>query len=128
MCSYIDQYMNYTKELEREYLEKYETLEKEDRKDEAILWKVRANICEIFQTLVVATNKKVTTKTNGEDVEFERIFKGEYLKMFENIPSSWRTRLTMAQKNDDILTVITEEAKLETAQKLKDEFTRLGGI
>lgn len=127
MNQYVEDYLNFIKEKLTEYNQAAMDLKEEDRDDEANLFKVRANICNIFTTMLQATDQKVKDKKLKDEQESNQLFCREYLKTFEQIPASWRSRLEQAKKNNDSITVLTEETKLDTANLLKSEFITLTG-
>ena len=90
----------------------------EERKDEANIERVRYNIYEVFVIMLNATKK--TTKDKASFCE-------SYLKKFETIPASWRERLELARKHQDVETVLIEETKLKVVMELKNLFANLSG-
>lgn len=122
MKEYVKDYINVINTLREEYNNSAAALKCQDRKDEANLYKVRINICDIFTTLAGATEKKVASMKLTHEAEQIKAFNSEYLKLFEQIPANWITNLEKAKKFNDAVTVKTEEVKLDTAQILKSKF------
>lgn len=125
MNEYLKDYLDFIDALKTEYNNSSEALMKEDRKDEAILYKVRTNICDIFTTLVGSTEKKVASMKLTIDAEQTKAFNNEYLLAFEKIPASWAANLEKAKKFNDPIAAKTEEVKLDTVNILKNKFTEL---
>jgi hypothetical protein len=88
----------------------------EDRKDEANIERVRYNIYDIFVIMLNAT-KKATKDKDG--------FCESYLKKFDTIPASWKERLELARKHQDVETVLIEETKLKVVAELRNLFENL---
>lgn len=125
MQEYLKDYLNFIDSLKTEYGNKSEALKKEDRKDEANLYKVRINICDIFSTLIGSTEKKVASMKLTADDQQTGAFNNEYLKFFEQIPANWLDNLEKARKFNDPITIKTEEVKLDTVNILKGKFIEL---
>lgn len=123
----VANYLNFVNSLRDEYNSSTEALKADDRLDEAILFKVRANICDIFSKMLSATDKKVSAlKITDEEVQIWK-FNEEYLNWFEKIPESWKTSLAQAKKFNDAVTVKTEEVKLDTVDILREKFLEFAG-
>jgi hypothetical protein len=128
MHEYLKNYLDFIESLKTDYSNSSEALKKEDRKDEAILYKVRTNICDIFTTLVGSTVKKVASmKLTADDLQ-TKAFNIEYMKLFEQIPANWVTNLEKAKKFNDPIAAKTEEVKLDTVNILKSKFIELASL
>lgn len=127
MKQYVNDYINFLKEVMDDYSKKEEALKLDDRKDESILYKVRVNICDIFAKMVNASDKKVTAMKLTTEEEQTTAFNEDYLNWFVNIPASWKTNMELAKKHDDVIVAKTEEIKLETADLLRHKFLELSG-
>lgn len=123
----IKNYMNFMNEKLEEYNKTELALKEQDRTDESILFKVRANICDIFYKMITTAGNKAAAANNVGEEEQYKLFCEEYLKMFEIIPQSWKARLEKAKQHNDTITVSMEEVKLETAMLLKERFLQLTG-
>jgi hypothetical protein len=110
-----------------EYDNKVKSLKADNREDEAILYKVRLNICDIFCKMAEAADRKVTAMKLSEEEDQTRTFNREYLEWFEKIPANWKTNLELARKHNDVIIVSTEEIKLETAELLRGRFLDYAG-
>lgn len=119
------------RELEEKYLifidgkiAEYNTISEQyktdDRKDEADLEKIKANIYEIFRTLFLSDIKQLEGKDLGrfEDINMY----GGFLLRFDTIPTNWKISLDKAIEHGDTTKQIIEEHKLEVAKELKDKF------
>jgi hypothetical protein len=125
MKEYVTDYQNFVSQKQAEYNDSVKTLKADAREDEANLFKVRANICDVFYKMIAATDKKVTAMKICDKEEYNRIFDKEYLSWFDSIPENWRINLALAKKHDNLIVVKTEEVKLDTAMILRDKFLEL---
>ena len=89
----------------------------DDRKDEAVFEKIRANVYDIFRTIL-----GVAVQTCGEDSEKIRDF---FMKRIDHIPTSWRASYEAAKQHNDAAKVQIEEIKLAVVQEIKTEFTNI---
>ncbi len=95
----------------------YRTLWSDDRTDEAAFQKVRANVYDIFRTIL-----SVAVKTKGHDPEAVKIF---FLEKTEQIPANWVKASTLAQTHADAKRVCIEQIKLDTIQEIRTVFLRI---
>lgn len=89
----------------------------DERKDEAVFEKIRANVYNIFRSVL-----GVAVETCGEDAEKFRDF---FLKRIDLIPTSWRTSYEAAKQHDDTAKAQIEEIKLAVVQEIRAEFTKI---
>ena len=89
----------------------------DERKDEAVFEKIRANVYNIFRTVL-----GVAVDTCGEDTEKIRDF---FLKRIDLIPVSWHASYDAAKQHNDTAKVQIEEIKLAVVQEIKAEFTKI---
>ena len=87
-------------------------LAEDDRMDEANFEKVRANIYEIFKTIL-----SVAERVCGNDNLAKRRF---FLQKAEQIPASWLTSYEKAKQNGDVEKMHIEKIKLDTIREIKD--------
>lgn len=92
----------------------------DERKDEADLEKIKANINEVFKTLFLSDIKQLEGK-NLAGIEDIAIY-GGFLQRFETIPTNWKVSLDKAIENGDTTKQVIEEHKLEVANELKERF------
>ena len=85
----------------------------DERRDEAELEKIRANVYDIFQTVLSAGVKA----RKGED-ELRCFFE----QKCEQIPSNWLASLEKAAQHGDELKVRIEQLKLDTIGEIKESF------
>ena len=97
--------------------EREKTLIADDRKDEAVFEKIRANVYNIFRSVL-----EVAVQTCGEDAEKIRDF---FLKRVELIPVSWHAAHETAKQHNDTAKVQIEEIKLAVVQEIRAEFTKI---
>lgn len=89
-----------------------ELLTADDRMDEGNFEKVRANVYEIFKTIL-----SVAERICGEDDFAKKRF---FLQKAEQIPTSWMTSYEEAKLHGDIEKMHLESIKLDTAHEIKD--------
>ena len=97
--------------------EQEKALVADERKDEAVFEKIRANVYNIFRTIF-----GVAVNTCGEDADKVRDF---VLKQIDHIPASWRATYEAAKQHNDAAKVQIEEIKLAVVQEIKAEFTKI---
>lgn len=86
-----------------------------ERKDEANLQKIRANIYGICRTVfeVVSKNK------SGEELE------KEYTSRLDNLPKNWVESYEKAKVHNDVEKILVEETKLEALKEVIAKFKEL---
>ena len=89
----------------------------DERKDEAIFEKIRANVYNIYRTILGAA-----VQNCGEDADKMREF---FMKQIDHIPASWRATYETAKQHNDTAKVQIEEIKLAVVQEIKTEFTKI---
>ena len=92
-----------------------ETLLADDRADEAAHEKIKANIYDIFRTIL-----SVAAKTGKGDSEAVKRF---FLLKVQQIPSNWEASYEQAKLHDDTVKMQIERVKLDTIDKIKEMFT-----
>ena len=89
----------------------------DDRGDEAVFEKVRANVYDIFRTIL-----SVAVKTcDGVEEAVRRFF----LQRAEQIPSGWAASYEKAKQHDDPVKMQIEQIKLDTVGEIKEYFVRV---
>ena len=83
----------------------------DDRQDEGNFEKVRANVYEIFKTIL-----SVSERLCGKDESAKRDF---FLQKIEQIPASWTASYEKAKQNGDVAKMHIESIKLDTIQEIK---------
>lgn len=109
-------------ELMREYLEERISdcrergleLSAQERGDEAAFEKVRANVYDIFRTVLEAALRL----GDGDDGAVQRFF----MMKAEQIPSSWKAARERAALHDDEERLMIEGLKLDTAREVRARF------
>lgn len=94
-----------------------EELRKDDRKDEAIFQKVKANVFDIFRTVFAVAVQNCPANPD----EIRRFF---MLRM-DQIPGSWESALNHAREHQEIEKALIEEIKLDTVAQIRKEFSRI---
>ncbi|MBD5480164.1 MAG: hypothetical protein HDR14_12895 [Lachnospiraceae bacterium] len=87
-------------------------LAEDERMDEGKFEKIRANVYEIFKTIL-----SVAERVCGKDDLAKRDF---FLQKAEQIPTSWAASYEKARQNGDIEKMHIESIKLDTIQEIKD--------
>ena len=85
----------------------------DDRTDEGNFEKVRANVYEIFKTIL-----SVAEKVCKEDELAKKRF---FLQKIEQIPTSWTISYEKAKQHKDVEKMHIESIKLDTIQEIKDK-------
>lgn len=89
----------------------------DDRADEAIFEKVKANVYDIFRTVL-----SVAVRTcKGEEEAVRRFF----VQRTEQIPSSWEVSYEKAKQHNDSVKMQIEQIKLDTIHEIKEYFIRV---
>lgn len=113
----INDMMNWFEAKISECEEKRNQLISDERADEANFEKIRANIYDVFRTVLNAAQKAC-----GEDLDGVKDF---FLKRLEQIPESWHTSYEKAQEYNDTEKLQIESIKLEAAEDIKNEFLKI---
>ena len=103
--SYLDQQIAACKQRSK-------LLAEDERMDEGNFEKVRANVYEIFKTIL-----SVAERVCGKDDSAKRSF---FLQKVEQIPTSWAASYEKAKQNGDVKKMHIESIKLDTIQEIKD--------
>ena len=92
-------------------------LAEDERMDEGNFEKVRANVFEIFKTIL-----SVAENVCGEDNLAKRRF---LLQKTEQIPASWTTSYEKARQNGDVKKMHIESIKLDTIREIKEMYMQI---
>jgi len=87
------------------------------RGDEAAFEKVRANVYDIFRTVLSAA-----VNTGKGDPDAVRRF---FLQRTEQIPASWATAYDKAKQHNDAVRMRLEQLKLDTVGEIRENFTKI---
>lgn len=98
--------LNYFEEQIRRCEEQEQQRITEDRKDEANLQKIRANIFRVFQSVY---------KRSLKEAQPEVFFR----KKLETIPQNWREAYEKASIQEDAVSLLIEQTKLEAAKEIR---------
>ena len=86
----------------------------DDRADEAVFEKIRANVYDIFRTIL-----SVAVKTcKGEEEAVRRFF----LQRAEQIPAGWAASYEKAKEHNDPVKMQIEQIKLNAIGEIKQAF------
>ena len=86
-----------------------------ERKDEANLQKIRANIYGICLTVV----QVVAKEKSGEE-----LWK-DYISRLDNISKSWTMSYEKAKEHNDVEKILIEETKFQVLKEVKDKIQNL---
>lgn len=86
----------------------------DDRADEAAFEKIKANVYDIFRTVLSAA-----VKSHGDDAEAVKRF---FLLRIEQIPSNWAAACRKAMEHDDAVKMQIEQIKLDTVSEIRKTF------
>ncbi len=89
----------------------------DDRTDEATFEKVKANVYDIFRTIL-----SVAVKTSKGDPDAVQRF---FVQKTEQIPSSWVTAYEKAKQHNDVVKMRLEQIKLDTIGEIKENFAKI---
>lgn len=89
-------------------------LQEDDRRDEANFQKIKANVYDIFKTILTVAQKV----GNGNSQSIKQFFWAKT----EQIPASWKAAYEAAKLHDDTENMVIEMIKLDTIQEIRDEF------
>lgn len=89
----------------------------DDRPDEATFEKVKANVYDIFRTIL-----SVAVKTGKGDLNAVQRF---FIQKTEQIPTSWPTAYETASQHTDAVRMQLEQIKLDTIGAIKENFARI---
>lgn len=89
-------------------------LQEDDRSDEANFQKIKANVYDIFKTILTVAQKV----GNGNPQRVKQFF----LEKTEQIPANWKAAYEAAKLHDDTENMVVEMIKLNTIQEIRDEF------
>lgn len=93
------------------------TLFADERKDEAAFERVKANVYDIFRTVLA-----VAVNTAHADPDAVRCF---FLRKVDQIPASWQAACDRARQHQDTVKEHLEQLKLDTAAEIRESFIRL---
>lgn len=88
----------------------------DERPDEATFEKVKANVYDIFRTIL-----SVAVKTSKGDPDAVRRF---FVQKTEQILSSWVTAYDKAKQHNDTVKMCLEQIKLDTIGEIKENFAK----
>ncbi len=89
----------------------------DERRDEADLEKVRANVYDIFYTVLSAGVKA----GKGEEMLVRSFFE----QKCEQIPSNWLASYEKVRQHNDELKMRIEQIKLDTIGEIKENFAKI---
>lgn len=109
----IEQMNRYFEENITECGQKKNMLLSDDRKDEANFWQIRANIYDVFRTIL-----SVAVRTEKEEDEIRAFMDGKFAEM----TGIWAESGRKAQENGASSKAAIEQIKVETAGEIRKKF------
>ena len=100
-----------------ECYERQKRLQNENCNDEANFEKIKANVYDIFKTILSAAMKQ-----HGDDSSKVQDF---FMKKLEQISSEWAASYEKAEQNDDTRKMCIEKIKMSTAQDIKESILQI---
>lgn len=91
----------------------------DERTDEAAFEKIKANVYDIFRTIL-----SVAVITCKGDPEAVRHF---FVQKTQQIPSSWASAYDKAKQHNDVVKMRIEQIKLDTMGEIKENFAKVWG-
>lgn len=99
------------------YTSRQKELLADDRPDEAAFEKIRANVYDIFRTVL-----SVGVQNSGGREEAAKAF---FLEKLRQIPSAWMASYNQASQNHDGKKMYIEQLKMDTAQEIRLKFSEI---
>ncbi len=94
-----------------------QTLRADDRADEAAFEKIRANVYDIFRTVL-----SVAEKTCGDEEDAVRDF---FARRAQTIPAGWAAAYEKAKEHHDPVRLQIEKLKLDTVGEVRTQFKKI---
>ena len=113
----IETFTTYLDDAIARCAEQEKALIADERKDEAIFEKIRANVYNIYRTIL-----GVAMQNCDEDADKIR---ERFMKQIEHIPASWNASYEAARQHNDTAKAQIEEIKLAVVREIKTEFTKI---
>lgn len=92
----------------------------DNRADEATFMKIRANVFEIFKTVLSVA---IRTVKSGSSVEIKDFFLGKT----EQIPANWKIAYAKAAEHGDVEKMHYESIKLVAIAEIRETFEKIWG-
>ena len=92
-------------------------LNEDGRSDEAVFEKIKANIYDVFRTVL-----SVAVKTGNGDPDAVKDF---FSRRAEQIPAGWAVALEKAGEHNDTVRMRTEQIKLDTVYEIREAFAKI---
>ena len=111
------EFMDYLDQEKERCLATRQELIQDDRRDEADLCKIEANIYEVFSSLYQTSCKQVA---DGD----EKAITTKFVNLANKIPLNWKESYEKAKLHNDSKKMIIEEIKLHAVDKIMSEYSR----
>lgn len=98
---------------------RYAELQADDRKDDAVFEKIRANVFGIFKQVLSVATKQCASKPD-ETYSF-------FMTRLDAIPSSWETVYNKAQEHGNAADIQIEKLKLDAVCDIRNSVGKIWG-
>ena len=92
----------------------------DNRADEATFEKIRANVFDIFKTVLSVAIRTVKSGSSAEIKDF-------FLQKTEQIPANWKIAYAKAAEHGDVEKMHYESIKLEAIAEIRETFETIWG-
>lgn len=106
-------YLTWMQEEKKQVEQRMNALKLQGCRDDAMLEKIRLNIYDAFEAVILAGEKQPV----GQEISF-------CLNRLEGIPAIWEEKMKKAQIHGNAREVAIESVKLETARHLREKFIK----
>ena len=114
----VAQFIEYLQAEQRACLDRADELVRDNRQDESVMAKIRANVFGIFATVSQTADKQMPGSQNSLIEE-----------QIDKIPGAWRESPVTAELYGDYSKVMIESVKLDAVKEIKENYIRIfGGI
>ncbi len=108
---------NYLMESIEECTARENALIADERKSEAVLAKIEANVFGIFKTIFITE----VGACRGDEAKLKKSF----AERLEQIPANWHTALAQAEQHGDVEKAYIEKLKLNVVKQIKAELAKM---
>lgn len=125
MNTLLNDYRAYLNELKETLSKQMSALMDDKRIDETNHLKIRLNIVEIFEKMLVLSEKKVDAAAVESASVYNETLRLHYLQHFDKIPTAWHDMLSKNQAHGDTEKAYIEQLKIDQADTLRFKFEAL---
>ena len=125
MNTLLNDYRANLNELKETLGKQMSALMDDKRIDETNHLKIRLNIVEIFEKMLVLSEKKVDAAAVESESVYNETLRLHYLQHFDKIPTAWHDMLSKSQAHGDTEKAYIEQLKIDQADTLRFKFEAL---